>query len=49
MSHTRKPPTNIRGRRVTGDDFYGREQEIARVWNRLETDHLLLSAPRRVG
>lgn len=40
---------NIVGSPAKGDDFYDREREQARVWARLETDNLLLLAPRRVG
>jgi hypothetical protein len=42
-------PRNNVGRPVEGDDFYGREAEQARMWRDLETDNLLLLAPRRVG
>ena len=42
-------PSNIAGKPVRRDDFFGREPDLRRVWERLETDHLLLSAPRRVG
>lgn len=30
-------------------DFYGRRREMRRLWQTLETDHVLLLAPRRVG
>lgn len=40
---------NVIGSPAQGDDFYDREREQARVWSRLETDNLLLLAPRRVG
>jgi hypothetical protein len=37
------------GRPVTETDFYDREAELMDVWRKLETDHVLLLAPRRVG
>jgi hypothetical protein len=37
------------GRPVTESDFYDREVELADLWRKLETDHVLLLAPRRVG
>jgi uncharacterized protein len=37
------------GRPVTGENFFGREEEQRRCWECLESDHLLLLAPRRVG
>lgn len=40
---------NCVGAPVTGDDFFGREGEQRRCWESLESDHLLLLAPRRVG
>ncbi len=40
---------NITGRPVKGADFFDREKEVARIWDFLHTDHLLLLAPRRVG
>ena len=41
---------NITGRPISSEsDFYGREQEVARIWRKLENDHVLLLAPRRVG
>jgi uncharacterized protein len=41
---------NITGRPISSEsDFYGREKEIARIWRKLENDHVLLLAPRRVG
>lgn len=42
-------PENICGRPVSGGNFFGRTEVAERAWTRLETDHLLLSAPRRVG
>lgn len=41
--------TNRVGRPVRGDDFFGREQEQGQCWEGLDSDHLLLLAPRRVG
>ena len=40
---------NITGSVTFGDDFFDRQSEIARFWRDLETDSLLLLAPRRVG
>lgn len=41
---------NVIGAPVTGDDLYGRHDEIDRLWARLDRDeHLLMLAPRRVG
>ena len=40
---------NTVGRPVSGGNFFDREQERARIWRYLETDNLLLLAPRRVG
>ncbi|MDP2316584.1 MAG: hypothetical protein Q8P41_27065 [Pseudomonadota bacterium] len=42
-------PENVCGRPVVGGNFYGRTRDVARLWARLETDHVLLTAPRRVG
>jgi len=41
--------TNKTGLPVHGDDFYDRINEQTRIWERLETDNILLLAPRRVG
>jgi uncharacterized protein len=42
--------TNKIGPPVEGKDFFGREQETAFVWKRLQDgNHILLPAPRRVG
>jgi hypothetical protein len=41
--------TNRVGQPVRGDDFFGREQEQGLCWEYLDSDHLLLLAPRRVG
>ena len=41
---------NIIGPPVVGDDLYGRDYELARLWEHLENgEHLLMLAPRRVG
>jgi uncharacterized protein len=40
---------NITGSPVRGESFFNRDKEIARIWDFLHTDHLLLLAPRRVG
>lgn len=37
------------GNPVTGDDFFDREKEQALIWRKLERDHILLLAPRRIG
>lgn len=41
--------SNIVGNTVQGDDFFDRERELSSVLARLQTDHVLLLAPRRVG
>jgi hypothetical protein len=42
--------SNIIGPPVTGDNFYGREAELARAHDFLNTRHsIVLSAPRRIG
>ena len=41
---------NITGQAVVGDDLYGRDYELVRIWERLDQgEHLLMLAPRRVG
>ncbi|MGH9841422.1 MAG: hypothetical protein ACREEM_21935 [Blastocatellia bacterium] len=40
---------NMTGRPVSNGDFFNREAELADIWRKLETDHVLLLAPRRVG
>jgi uncharacterized protein len=40
---------NIAGNNALGSDFFDRKREVARYWDKLETDNLLLLAPRRVG
>ncbi|WP_199182145.1 hypothetical protein, partial [Siphonobacter sp. BAB-5405] len=41
---------NIIGPPVSGDDFFGRDQELANAWHLLENGmSLRISAPRRVG
>jgi len=37
------------GAPVRGENFYDREDEQRQVWNQIESDSLLLLAPRRVG
>jgi hypothetical protein len=32
-----------------GDDFYGRESLIELIWEKLESNHILLASPRRFG
>jgi hypothetical protein len=40
---------NVTGQVVRGEDFFDRELEVSRIWRALETDNVLLLAPRRVG
>jgi len=40
---------NTSGQVVEGDNFFDRKAEIERYWRTLETDNLLMLAPRRVG
>ena len=40
---------NMTGRPVSEEDFYDRTAEVGDLWRKLETDHILLLAPRRVG
>jgi hypothetical protein len=40
---------NNTGQPVRGSDFFDREQELRHIRGRLETDNVLLLAPRRVG
>ena len=40
---------NVTNQVVEGSDFFDRAREIARYWKGLQTDNLLLLAPRRVG
>jgi uncharacterized protein len=40
---------NISGQVVEGENFFDRTLEIQRYWRTLETDNLLMLAPRRVG
>lgn len=43
-------PRNITGPPVSGEDLYGRDDEISLLWERLESSqHILMLAPRRVG
>ena len=37
------------GNPVEGDDFFDREKEQQRAWRKLESSHLLMLAPRRIG
>ena len=40
---------NLVGPPARGDDFYGREDLIELIWEKLEDNHILLAAPRRFG
>jgi hypothetical protein len=40
---------NVIGQVVSGENFYDRAREQAQFWQALDTDNLLLLAPRRVG
>jgi len=40
---------NVTNQIVEGADFFDRTREITRYWKGLQTDNLLLLAPRRVG
>ena len=40
---------NLIGKPAKGEDFFDRERETRRLWDRLDTDNVLLLAPRRVG
>ena len=41
---------SVTGAPVVGDDLFGREQELAHIWQMLERGaHVLMTAPRRVG
>ncbi len=41
---------NITGAPVLGEDLFGREAELSRLWAKLDQgEHLLMLAPRRVG
>ncbi len=41
---------NITGQAVVGDDLYGRDYELDRLWEKLQQgEHILMLAPRRVG
>ena len=37
------------GNPVQGDDFFDRKKELAIIWNRLQREHILMLAPRRIG
>lgn len=40
---------NVTGAPARGNDFFNRKREVRQMWRRLETDNVLLLAPRRVG
>lgn len=40
---------NVAGPPVEGDNFFGREAEVDRLWNLLDEHDVLLLGPRRVG
>lgn len=41
---------NITGQAVVGDDLYGREYELTRLWEHFDQgEHVPMLAPRRVG
>ncbi len=40
---------NLIGKPAEGEDFFDRVRETRRIWERLDTDNVLLLAPRRVG
>jgi len=42
-------PYPIIGNVPRGEDYFGQEQLIENLWNRLEKDNILLTAPRRFG
>lgn len=42
-------PENVCGLPVRDENFVGRTGDVERAWRRLETDHAVLAAPRRVG
>ncbi|MEW6618148.1 MAG: hypothetical protein AB1422_02155 [bacterium] len=42
-------PNNIVGAVVRGDNFYNREEFIEGLWEKLKTENIFLSAPRRFG
>jgi AAA+ ATPase superfamily predicted ATPase len=37
------------GNPAEGDNFYGREEEQSMLWKKLDSEHILMLAPRRVG
>jgi hypothetical protein len=41
--------SNAIGKPVQGEDFFDRVREVKYIWDRLDTDNVLLLAPRRVG
>lgn len=40
---------NISGPPVEGDDFFGREKDVAELWETLQSQDVLLLGPRRIG
>ena len=42
-------PCNLVGPPVRGSDFYGRDQFVDLVWEKLSFGHVILAAPRRFG
>ena len=40
---------NIVGKPVTGENFFGRTGEVERLARMVESEHVLVLAPRRVG
>lgn len=42
-------PRNIAGAVARGEDFWGREADVNRMWELLERGHVLLSGQRRTG
>ncbi len=42
-------PYPIIGNVPRGEDYFGQERLIESLWNRLEKDNILLTAPRRFG
>ncbi len=42
-------PSLIVGSVPRGEDYFGQEDLIKKIWIRLKTDNILLAAPRRFG
>lgn len=40
---------NISGPPVEGEDFFGREKDVAALWEALQSQDVLLLGPRRIG